>query len=669
MPDVSRTDEPHDDGYRALLRFLVEKRHPAATEIAVEALIAGFPLEGTIVATDKDFAVSVATLLDDPSRPSLQLFFGLVKSNERLAKEVIVELAQSWRFETKEFGANHPESDIADLIIWLFQTFPDRQETSGAGAHWVSSFDQVEEFRSGLLRSLISRGTKHSVAAVAKIATAIPDRSWLRYQLLDARRAMSANTWRHRTPTEIVEFISRSDQPIELKSTKTIIVEAARAFQRANIAAERRSGVSSEEPSENIEISTITKGDGIEVRPRRILAIATEWKSRHGGITTLNREMCVAMAGLGHQVVCVVVDSSDAEKADAGSKHVTLVDAPTIPNVLNEIRLLTVSKRSLNGFEPEVVIGHDHITGAAGLHIAKNIFEVPYVHFVHTLPEGAERHKTRGSGNILDGSKKAEAQKRSCTLADLVVCVGPMIYRIVQTTLQNYEVPVVEFRPGLDNRLLQKKIDPAKTLSPYCLLLARLEDGLLKGADIACCVIATLNKNWKGDRYKRPKLIMRGFEEATIDRDLLALGDIAHARPYILPRGYSVDANEIEDDICMSSVMIMPSRVEAFGLVSLEAIAAGVPVLVTSSSGVGELLVSLAAELQIGQVQADACIADVIDGDLEATTEHWSTKAQALFDNPVAAFAAADKLRSMLIPILSWENAAKKLTSDIEDVL
>jgi glycosyltransferase involved in cell wall biosynthesis len=44
----------------------------------------------------------------------------------------------------------------------------------------------------------------------------------------------------------------------------------------------------------------------------------------------------------------------------------------------------------------------------------------------------------------------------------------------------------------------------------------------------------------------------------------------------------------------MSSVMMMPSRVEAFGLVALEAIAAGV-----SSSGVGDLLAILAAELHI----------------------------------------------------------------------
>ena len=89
----------------------------------------------------------------------------------------------------------------------------------------------------------------------------------------------------------------------------------------------------------------------------------------------------------------------------------------------------------------------------------------------------------------------------------------------------------------------------------------------------------------------------------------------------------------------------------------------------TSSSGIGELLEILAAELKISKTQADACVTDVIDDDIEATIEQWSNKVQAIISNPAAAFAAADKLRSMLIPILSWENAAKKLTNDIEAIL
>jgi glycosyltransferase involved in cell wall biosynthesis len=333
--------------------------------------------------------------------------------------------------------------------------------------------------------------------------------------------------------------------------------------------------------------------------------------------------------------------------------------------VEGENRLLILRKKTFNEFIPTVIIGHDHKTGAAGLALAKT-FEVPYVHFVHTVPEGAEQHKTRGEQRTpLDGSRKADVQKRLCKESDLVACVGPLVHRIMQTTLIGYSIPVVEFRPGMDEALLQKKIDPTKILATYCLFMGRLEDGILKGADIACHVIAELNRNWQWGRHRSPRLILRGFEEQSIDRDLEALGEIA--RPYVMPRGYTSDAGAIVDDICMSSILMMPSRVEAFGLVALEGIAAGIPVLVPGSSGVGELLTILATELSIPE--ANACVLDQIGEDMRPTVEQWAIEAHAVLSDLPAAFAKAEKLRSTLKPILSWESAAKGLTADIESIL
>jgi Glycosyltransferase Family 4 len=322
------------------------------------------------------------------------------------------------------------------------------------------------------------------------------DRPWLKYNVLDAQRIMSGNTWRQRTPRGVIEFISACNPPAKFKSTRAIIVESAEAFQRANMEDPRSAGSTIEEPAETVALSAEGNSVKSQIKPKRILAVATEWKSKYGGVTTLNCEMCISMSELGHEVICAVVESTLAEKTDAASKRVKLIDAPAYSTVQGSARLFMLSGKLFDGFEPDVVIGHDHITGAAGLHLAKDIFEVPYVHFIHTLPEGAERHKTRNQGGILDGSRKADAQKQLCVLADLVVCIGPLLHRIVQTTLHSHAVSVVEFRPGLDKRLLATKIDVGKILATYCLFLARLEDGILKGADIACHVIAALNDKW-----------------------------------------------------------------------------------------------------------------------------------------------------------------------------
>jgi hypothetical protein len=259
-------DDLHADRNRVLLMFLVRKRHPVAIGITTKALTEGSLLEGTPVATVKGFSAAVSTLLDE--QPSLILqFFELTKSNEQLAKEVISELAQSWRLERQEFRGNHSESDLADLVIWLFRTFPDREETKSGRARWVSSIDHVEHLRSDLLRSLVNKGTRGSVTAVGKIAAAIPDRPWLRYHLLDARRAMLAKTWRQRTPTEIVEFISRSNPPTKFTSTKAIVVEAAQAFQSANTDAASSTGTTFERPAETVDLQQNLKA--VKVRLSR----------------------------------------------------------------------------------------------------------------------------------------------------------------------------------------------------------------------------------------------------------------------------------------------------------------------------------------------------------------------------------------------------------------
>ena len=55
-------------------------------------------------------------------------------------------------------------------------------------------------------------------------------------------------------------------------------------------------------------------------------------------------------------------------------------------------------------------------------------------------------------------------------------------------------------------------------------------------------------------------------------------------------RPYTTDPEELEDDLIRSSLLVMPSRAEGFGLVGEEAIKAGTPVLVSESSGLGTLL-------------------------------------------------------------------------------
>ena len=50
------------------------------------------------------------------------------------------------------------------------------------------------------------------------------------------------------------------------------------------------------------------------------------------------------------------------------------------------------------------------------------------------------------------------------------------------------------------------------------------------------------------------------------------------------------DREQLAKQFCQDDLVIMPSRTEGFGLVALEALSAGLPVLVSDNSGIGKAL-------------------------------------------------------------------------------
>ncbi|MGW4211394.1 glycosyltransferase [Lentzea sp. NPDC004789] len=87
------------------------------------------------------------------------------------------------------------------------------------------------------------------------------------------------------------------------------------------------------------------------------------------------------------------------------------------------------------------------------------------------------------------------------------------------------------------------------------------------------------------------ELVLRGV----LDGDGTAL--VEHVRKLagpvplrVVARPHSADAATPVQDLHQSTVVAMPSRAEGFGLAGLEAIALGVPTLVSKRSGLGALL-------------------------------------------------------------------------------
>jgi hypothetical protein len=432
----------------ALTSYLAKRGHSELTGFLLRELESDSNGLNQIT-QEREFVAGVSSLLQSRPASVWPSFARFRVKNESLALQII----RSFGFEDSAFISEMSEMDLADFFIWTYKTIPPATDDQKGRARWVGTDDQVDHLRHAALRKLTTLGTSLAVTAVKRIAAELPEAPWLKYQVLDARRAFDATTWRLREPSEVIAAIALYGSIQPPGSTKAALASVADASVVSFGTAQALNGTNSASLEETIDLPPGPP----PVTPRKILAVATEWRSGHGGISTLNRELCVGLAKLGHEVACLVVNATSEEIRDAKGAHVHLVSplSDPVPSLSDITRLLLFSRRRLEPFEPEIVIGHDHITGTAARHIARDTYNVPYVHFIHTLPEEIERHKTRGPQSVLTGAIKGQIQMDQCKGAQLVVAIGPKIFQQIVGRLTLTNVTVVEMRPGLNNALLK----------------------------------------------------------------------------------------------------------------------------------------------------------------------------------------------------------------------
>jgi D-inositol-3-phosphate glycosyltransferase len=121
-------------------------------------------------------------------------------------------------------------------------------------------------------------------------------------------------------------------------------------------------------------------------------------------------------------------------------------------------------------------------------------------------------------------------------------------------------------------------------------------------------------------------------------------------------------------DISSASAVIMPSKREGFGLVALEAVAAGIPIVVSVESGVAALLYSSDIFTTLGDEAVSACVAEV-DGDLDIVCNEWALKLHEILTKQREAFDRAALMRKKLLELLTWEKTARQLSANFQEVL
>ena len=318
-------------------------------------------------------------------------------------------------------------------------------------------------------------------------------------------------------------------------------------------------------------------------RKLRVTLLSSEWRSTKGGLSTINRELAIQLAKHPSVEVSVYLPQcSEEDKQVARDHNVRLIKAREMPGLEPNFWLSCLPE----DHAVDCVIGHGAVLGQQVQFIKRTHPYCKWIQVVHTAPEELGMYKEYEE-RISKGEKKHQVEVELCKLADQVVAVGPKLAEAFSGYLRpcGKDQDVLNLTPGIFSEFADVKQASQELGSFSVLVFGRgdSEDFQLKGYDIAAQAITEL----KDMTYKLVFVGATSGEEERVADMLLKQGI---DRSQLRVRRFNENREKLADLFCEVDLAVMPSRTEGFGLAALEALSAGLPVLVSGNSGFGEAL-------------------------------------------------------------------------------
>ncbi|XP_015768806.1 PREDICTED: uncharacterized protein LOC107347432 isoform X10 [Acropora digitifera] len=314
-------------------------------------------------------------------------------------------------------------------------------------------------------------------------------------------------------------------------------------------------------------------------RKLKVTILASEWGSTKGGLSTINRELAVQLAKFSYvEVTFFLPKCSHEDKKAAESHNISILEATRRPGY-DELDWLSFPPKHLR---IDVVVGHGAKLGRQAQFIC-NSHKCKWVQVVHTDSEELGMYKCYEKP-IATGEEKHRIEVELCEMADFVVAVGPKLTEAFRGFLSWCKKDVFEFTPGVFTDFSSVRLDPVKRNKCRVLVFGRgdTEDFELKGYDIAARSVAALS-----DTILYFVGVRRNGKHEEIAQQFVDLGI---PKQHQKVRSYLDSREDLKKLFCEVDLVLMPSRTDGFGLTGLEALSAGLPVIISKNSGFGEAL-------------------------------------------------------------------------------
>jgi glycogen(starch) synthase len=314
----------------------------------------------------------------------------------------------------------------------------------------------------------------------------------------------------------------------------------------------------------------------------------------YGGLGRAVHALSHALAAQGHDVRVLTQGpaGTPADAPAAGAPHVYRVPlGPEVPDVHADTAgfvlglhqaLVGAASTFLDGWQPEVVHGHDWVVAEASTALARET-GAPLVMTLHATELGLW-----GGWLTNDFSRwRASIERDLVTSADRTVVCSAAMRREAVDGLHADPGRVVVIPNGVDVTTWATTAEQQQAArravgvpddAPLLVLVGRLE--YEKGGQDAVAALALLT-----DRRTHLVLVGTGGQRQALLEQ--AARDGVADRVHLVGR---LDDDTAAALLGAADVALVPSRYEPFGLVALEAMAAGTPVVVAQSGGLADIV-------------------------------------------------------------------------------
>ncbi|XP_019636955.1 PREDICTED: uncharacterized protein LOC109479430 [Branchiostoma belcheri] len=350
-------------------------------------------------------------------------------------------------------------------------------------------------------------------------------------------------------------------------------------------------------------------------------------------------------------VFSTVLQASKQDKQDAQQDGVELLLPkldPDDPRTNPTLDWLTFDHQVKYPHLPPKIrctVGHTNATSRAAVRIKKERYpDTGVILFSSDIPEDTEYYK--GDEEAMGIGKKEDSILEDAQEADVVFSLGNKIFDHFETQFR--AIPAskrpqhVKFVPRPSKIFEDAEVEYKDTETMVVLSIGRVKGvEKLKGYDLAAETLSLVAEKIKvkfhvigvnKDDFEATKAILEHCKSANLQVTFL---------PY-----------DTQKDICKemmkAHLVLMPSRAEPFGLVGLEAIAAGVPVLVSSKSGLADFIHEHVDELHHSIVDMDG-------SDEGVTVRRWADAIERVLKHNRAEFKTAARGKQQLLSSKYWE--------------